>query len=64
MLLLLHFSQGFVQLTIKPEKAKLKAIHLNAKQCRIYRVTFNDNLEVPFEYFDPFLEICPEEPGT
>lgn len=60
-----HFVfQGFVELTIIPTKTKLKAIHLNAKQCRIYRVVLNDSLEMPFEYFDPFLNICQDEAGT
>lgn len=56
--------QGFVELTIIPTKNKLKAIHLNAKQCRIYRVVFNDDIEVPYEYFDPFLKICQDDTET
>lgn len=56
--------QGFVELTIIPTKNKLKAIHLNAKQCRVYRVVFNDDIEVPYEYFDPFLNICQDDTET
>lgn len=51
-------------MTIIPSKNKLKTIHLNAKQCRVYRVVFNDTLEVPYEYFDPFLDICQENTET
>lgn len=56
--------QGIVEMTIIPSKNKLKVIHLNAKQCRVYRVVFNDTLEVPYEYFDPFLDICQENAET
>jgi len=46
-----------VELTIIPLKNNLNFIKLNAKQCRIYRVTVNENIEVPFQYFDPFIDI-------
>lgn len=49
---------GFSELTIVPLKDSLKHIKLNAKQCRIYRVLLNDSFEAPFQYFDPFLDIC------
>lgn len=49
---------GFVELTIVPLKDHLKFVKLNAKQCRIYRVCLNDIYEAPFQYFDPFLDIC------
>nr|CAD7573934.1 unnamed protein product [Timema californicum] len=49
---------GFVELTIVPLKDNLRTIKLNAKQCRIYRVLLNDSFEAPFQYFDPFLDIC------
>uniref|UniRef100_A0A1B6LDU4 Transcription initiation factor TFIID subunit 2 n=1 Tax=Graphocephala atropunctata TaxID=36148 RepID=A0A1B6LDU4_9HEMI len=52
---------GFVELTIIPLKDNLRFIKLNAKQCRIYRVCLNDDYEVPFQYFDPFLDICQGE---
>ncbi|KAF0749584.1 Uncharacterized protein FWK35_00021467, partial [Aphis craccivora] len=48
---------GMVELTIIPLKNNLQFINLNAKQCRIYRVTVNENIEVPFQYFDPFVDI-------
>lgn len=50
-----------VELTIIPLKNNLKFIKLNAKQCRIYRVTVNDTIEVPFQYFDPFVDITQEK---
>lgn len=50
--------QGFVELTIVPLRDNLRHIKLNAKQCRIYRVCLNDTFEAPFQYFDPFLDIC------
>lgn len=50
--------QGFVELTLIPLKDNLRFIKLNAKQCRIYRVCLNDTYEAPFQYFDPFLDIC------
>ncbi|XP_015121942.1 transcription initiation factor TFIID subunit 2 [Diachasma alloeum] len=49
---------GFVELTIVPLRDRLLKIRLNARQCRIYRVCLNDTLEAPFQYFDPFLDIC------
>ena len=53
--------QGFVELTIAPLQDKLTNIKLNAKQCRIYRVIINDVFEAPFQYFDPYLDICQGE---
>ena len=50
--------QGFVELTIVPLRDTLRLVKLNAKQCRIYRVCLNDTYEAPFQYFDPFLDIC------
>ncbi|KAL0273010.1 UNVERIFIED_CONTAM: hypothetical protein PYX00_005790 [Menopon gallinae] len=49
---------GFVELTIVPLRDNLRHIKLNAKQCRIYRVCLNDTFEAPFQYFDPFLDVC------
>nr|XP_018909078.1 PREDICTED: transcription initiation factor TFIID subunit 2 isoform X1 [Bemisia tabaci] len=49
---------GFVELTIVPLKDHLRFIKLNAKQCRVYRVCLNDIYEAPFQYFDPFLDVC------
>lgn len=48
---------GVVELTIVPLKDNLRVIKLNAKQCRIYRVSLNDVYEAGFQYFDPFLDI-------
>uniref|UniRef100_A0A0A9Y392 Transcription initiation factor TFIID subunit 2 n=3 Tax=Lygus hesperus TaxID=30085 RepID=A0A0A9Y392_LYGHE len=48
---------GCVEITILPLKDSLRTIKLNAKQCRIYRVSLNDTIEAPFQYFDPFLDI-------
>ncbi|BES95185.1 Transcription initiation factor TFIID [Nesidiocoris tenuis] len=48
---------GCVEITILPLRDSLKVIKLNAKQCRIYRVSLNDTIEAPFQYFDPFLDI-------
>lgn len=55
---------GCVELTIVPIKDNLRVIRLNAKQCRIYRVTLNENCEAPFHYYDPFLDICRADPKT
>ncbi|GLH06390.1 Transcription initiation factor TFIID subunit 2 [Gryllus bimaculatus] len=54
---------GFSELTIVPLKDNLKTIKLNAKQCRVYRVLLNDTYEAPFQYFDPFLDICQGDPN-
>lgn len=54
---------GFSELTIVPLKDHLKTIKLNAKQCRVYRVLLNDTYEAPFQYFDPFLDICQGDPN-
>uniref|UniRef100_A0A8C8LXA3 Transcription initiation factor TFIID subunit 2 n=1 Tax=Oncorhynchus tshawytscha TaxID=74940 RepID=A0A8C8LXA3_ONCTS len=51
---------GFVELTIFPTVVNLNRIKLNSKQCRIYRVRVND-LEAPFIYNDPTLEVCHHE---
>ncbi|XP_058805308.1 transcription initiation factor TFIID subunit 2 [Phymastichus coffea] len=48
---------GMVELTIIPLRDTLRLIHLNAKQCRIYKVCLNDSYEAQFQYFDPFLDI-------
>ncbi|KAJ1521858.1 hypothetical protein ONE63_002203 [Megalurothrips usitatus] len=53
---------GFVELTIVPLKEYIRHIKLNAKQSRIYRVSLNDEYEAPFQYFDPFLDICQSDP--
>lgn len=52
--------QGYVELTIFPTVVNLNRIKLNSKQCRIYRVRVND-LESPFIYNDPTLEVCHHE---
>ena len=52
-------SQGFVELTLLPLK-EFRHIYINAKQTRIYKITLNDNLELPFQYCDPTLEIVPD----
>ncbi|KAJ8394656.1 hypothetical protein AAFF_G00044590 [Aldrovandia affinis] len=51
---------GYVELTIFPTVVNLNRIKLNSKQCRIYRVRVND-LEAPFIYNDPTLEVCHHE---
>lgn len=53
--------QGFTELTLIPSKDSFRYIWLNCKQCCVYRVTLNDSLEVQFQYFDPFLEVCSQE---
>lgn len=55
---------GYVELTIVPIKDSLRVIRLNAKQCRIFRVTLNESCEAPFHYYDPFLDICRSDPKT
>lgn len=52
--------QGYVELTVFPTVVNLNRIKLNSKQCRIYRVRVND-LEAPFIYNDPTLEVCHHE---
>lgn len=54
---------GVVELTIIPHKDNLRVIRLNAKQCRIYRVSLNDTIEAPFQYYDPFLDITHGQDG-
>lgn len=52
--------QGLVKLTLLALRETIRYVKINAKQCRIYRVLLNDELEVPFQYFDPLLEIYQE----
>lgn len=49
-----------MELTIFPSVVNLNRIKLNSKQCRIYRVRVNE-LEAPFLYNDPTLEVCHHE---
>lgn len=58
--IILSSSQGYVELTIFPTVVNLNRIKLNSKQCRIYRVRVNE-LEAPFIYNDPTLEVCHHE---
>lgn len=53
-----------MELTIVPLRDNLRHIKLNAKQCRIYRVSLNDTYEATFQYFDPFLDICQGDTTT
>ncbi|XP_017782255.1 PREDICTED: transcription initiation factor TFIID subunit 2 [Nicrophorus vespilloides] len=55
---------GFVELTVVPLRDSLRHIKLNAKQCRIYRVSLNETYEAHFQYFDPFLDICQGDANT
>nr|CAH0103828.1 unnamed protein product [Daphnia galeata] len=50
---------GFVELTLLPQK-EFRQVFLNVKQCRIYKITLNDNVELQFQYFDPTQDICPD----
>ncbi|KAK3885001.1 hypothetical protein Pcinc_010743 [Petrolisthes cinctipes] len=52
---------GFTEMTLIPSKDSIRYIWLNCKQCCVYRVTLNDTLEVSFQYFDPLLEVCPQD---
>ena len=52
---------GYVELTIVPTKDNLKDIRLNAKQCKIYKVSLNGKIEPSFQYGDPMLEVCKED---
>ena len=47
----------YVELSLIPSRDNLKHIRLNAKQLRIYRVSLNESVEAPFQYFDPTLEV-------
>lgn len=60
----LFISQGFTELTIVPVRETLKYIKLNSKQSRIYKVILNDTYEAQFHYFDPFTDICQNDPAT
>ena len=56
---------GSVELTIVPTRSNLKDIRLNAKQCLIYKVSLNGQIEPKvFQYGDPMLEVCPEDPNV
>ncbi len=54
---------GAVELTLLPQSDKLKRIRLNAKQAKVYRVALNGQIEAPFAYFDPTLEVCQTQEG-
>lgn len=58
-LILMHL-QGLVKLTILPLRENIRYIKLNAQQCRIYRILFNDDIELDFQYADPTLDIYQE----
>ncbi|XP_046383438.1 transcription initiation factor TFIID subunit 2 [Ischnura elegans] len=49
---------GYVELTIVPLRDGIRSIPINSKQCKVYRVCLNDTYECPFQYFDPFLDVC------
>ncbi|XP_022217579.2 transcription initiation factor TFIID subunit 2 [Drosophila obscura] len=55
---------GMVELTIVPNSDSLRLIRLNAKQMRIYSVVLNDVCQATFQYFDPFMRICANDPKT
>lgn len=63
-LIYFHAFQGYTELTIIPLKDNLRYLSLNAKQIRVYRVCLNDTLEVPFQYYDPFLDVCPTDENS
>nr|CAG4643703.1 EOG090X00M6 [Lepidurus arcticus] len=48
--------EGFVELTLLPNKI-FRNVFVNAKQCKIYKVTLNDSMDLPFQYCDPTVEI-------
>ena len=52
---------GFVEISLLPSKESLKHIRLNAKQCKVYRVVLNNQIEAPFQYCDPMLEIVDKD---
>lgn len=52
---------GFAELTLIPTKSDVRWIRINCKQCRVYRVRINDQVECAFQYNDPTLEICHNE---
>ncbi|XP_029828868.2 transcription initiation factor TFIID subunit 2 [Ixodes scapularis] len=52
---------GFAELTLIPTKTDVRWIRINCKQCRVYRVRINDQVECTFQYNDPTLEICHNE---
>ncbi|XP_064486844.1 transcription initiation factor TFIID subunit 2-like isoform X2 [Ornithodoros turicata] len=52
---------GFVELTLIPTRTDVRWIRINCKQCRVYRVRINDQIEAPYQYNDPTLEICQGE---
>ncbi|XP_017861998.1 PREDICTED: transcription initiation factor TFIID subunit 2 [Drosophila arizonae] len=55
---------GMVELTIVPNNDSLRLIRLNAKQLRIYNVVLNDVCQAEFFYFDPFQDICHNDPKS
>ena len=57
MLLTKLLDDRYVELSLIPSRDNLKHIRLNAKQLRIYRVSLNESVEAPFQYFDPTLEV-------
>ncbi|KAF0292861.1 Transcription initiation factor TFIID subunit 2 [Amphibalanus amphitrite] len=48
---------GFVELTLALQTEYLRQVKLNCKQCRVYRITLNDDLETTFSYCDPTQDI-------
>ena len=49
--------QGFVELTLALQTEYLRQVKLNCKQCRVYRITLNDDMETTFSYCDPTQDI-------
>lgn len=56
-----YIFQGFTELTLIPTKDSFRFIFINCKQACVYKVVLNDTLEVPFQYCDPLMDVCPQE---
>jgi hypothetical protein len=49
---------GYTELQLRILQPDVKEIYLNCKQCKIFRVTINEDVEADFCLVDPALDIC------
>ncbi|OWA54791.1 Transcription initiation factor TFIID subunit 2 [Hypsibius exemplaris] len=52
---------GYTELQLRLLQPDVREIHLNCKQCKVFRVTINDETEAEYSLVDPMLDICQTE---
>lgn len=49
---------GYTELQLKLLQTDVREIYLNCKQCKIFRVTIDDEFDAEFSLVDPLLNVC------